>query len=292
MNKVWGGVSPRGLREKELGIGGICAKPERLRALRPEVVAELAKSMNEVGLLHPIVVQPRGLVGNGFWIIAGRHRFEAAKKLRWEAIRCTILDGIDADRAALAEIDENLVRANLSDAEEAAHHAERKRLYEKLHPETKIGVNQHTGRVRQNGEPSKRYTEEIAKKLGRSERSVQRVVKRGTDIPNVAALAGTSLDRGVELDALAKLSREEQHPIIERAKAGETVSVKQHAIAAEQSTPLERILSLLPELTLSERQQLGLVALVESMDAKERERFISELNEAAGVALLNKATES
>ena len=46
---------------------------------------------------------------------------------------------MDADQVLLAEIDENLVRADLTPSERAAHHAKRKQLYLKLHPETEKG---------------------------------------------------------------------------------------------------------------------------------------------------------
>ena len=38
----------------------------------------------------------------------GRHRLEAARKLKWPCIRAEIRDGMEADAAELAEIDENL----------------------------------------------------------------------------------------------------------------------------------------------------------------------------------------
>ena len=66
-----------------------------------------------------------------------------------------------------------------------------------------------------------RYTADTAKKTGKSERSIQREAARGAAIPDVAALAGTSLDKGDELDALAKLPADEQRKLAERAKAGE-----------------------------------------------------------------------
>jgi hypothetical protein len=65
---------------------------------------------------------------------------------------------------------------------------------------------------------------------GKSRDTVERSVKRGKDIPDVGALAGTSLDRGVELDALAALRKEapeEQQQLIDQAKAGEEVSAKE-----------------------------------------------------------------
>jgi ParB/RepB/Spo0J family partition protein len=73
--------------------------------------------MGDQGQLQPIVVRPRK--DGGYWLVAGLHRFEAAKKLKWKEINCTIFDGMAADEADLAEIDENLIRAELSPAERA-----------------------------------------------------------------------------------------------------------------------------------------------------------------------------
>jgi len=62
-----------------------------------------------------IIVRPRPNVeaGNCCWLVAGRHRLEAARKLKWEAIRAIIRDDLDEDGAALVEIDENLKRREL-----------------------------------------------------------------------------------------------------------------------------------------------------------------------------------
>ena len=86
--------------------------------------------------------------------------------------RCAavILDGADSDRAQLVEIDENLVRADLTPAERAAHQAKRKEIYERLHPETKAGaaqakgMNAAQGRGRQKWDHVGRNTADAAKK--------------------------------------------------------------------------------------------------------------------------------
>jgi hypothetical protein len=102
-----------------VGLDGINVSPERLRVLRPKNVDELAGSIKANGLLQPIVLRPRGTAG--YWLVAGHHRLEAARKLKWEAIAAIIFDGMDADEAELAEIDENLIRAELSPIERALH---------------------------------------------------------------------------------------------------------------------------------------------------------------------------
>jgi N6-adenosine-specific RNA methylase IME4 len=203
----------------------------RLRALRLDKVDEFAESMGCRGLIHPITV--RRIEGGGYRLIAGHHRLEAARKLGWESIPAIILKGLDAVDAELVEIDENLIRADLTPAEQAAHHARRKELHEQKYPETKrtatLKRGQEKAPSRQNGETGTRYTTDAAEKTGTSERTVQRHVERGTSIPNVSELSGTCLDQAAELDALAKLkdiAPDRQANLIEQAKAGEKVSAK------------------------------------------------------------------
>ena len=76
-----------------------------------------------------------------------------------------------------AECDESLCGSNLSPAEVALFTAKRKEAYEALHPETVNGTNQHS-RVRQVGEPSKRFTADTAEKTGQSERKAHREARR------------------------------------------------------------------------------------------------------------------
>jgi N6-adenosine-specific RNA methylase IME4/ParB-like chromosome segregation protein Spo0J len=207
-------------------------KPERLRALRPETVKQLAESMKASGLLQPIVLRPKAGAGNGYWLVAGRHRFEAAKKLKWDSIRAAIYDGMDVDQAELAEIDENLVRADLSPAERALHIDARKTLYEKIHPETKHGAVGRGGKKRSqneifNDEPADAFIDDTAKKTGKSRATISRDARRGREGRDwLRDVAGTALDEKSELEALVNLSSAERNQLIDRAKVGEKVSAK------------------------------------------------------------------
>lgn len=106
---------------------------ERKRSLGD--VTPLAESIAELGLLQPIVItEDRRLV-------AGMHRLEACRKLGWQEIDARIVQADDM-RAELAEIDENLVRNELTALERAEQLARRKAIYEALHPETRKGTAQ------------------------------------------------------------------------------------------------------------------------------------------------------
>jgi ParB-like chromosome segregation protein Spo0J len=245
------------MESQKIELCAITVPSNRMRHLRPETVNELAESIQKHGLLQPIVVQPK-TKGEGYTLVAGHHRLEAAQQLGLKTIDCRIVDGIDADEARLAEIDENLIRADLTPSERAAHHAERKALYLKLHPETKCGAAggeataAKTGKAkRQNGAQPPTYTKDAAKKTGQSSRTVERDVARGGKIDHevLTALAGTSLDKGDELDAMAKLPKPEQRKLAERATAGEKVSAKTTVKAlrrAEREEELAEKVAALP----------------------------------------------
>jgi N6-adenosine-specific RNA methylase IME4 len=209
--------------ERTIAVADIRVRRNRMRRLRPDVVDGLAESIAERGLLQAIVVQPVNEAT--FSLVVGHHRLEAVKKLGHDTIRAAVRHGLDKDEALLAEIDENLVRADLSAAERALHLHERKRLYEKLHPETRHGVA--GGKARHGSAGAKMsFAESTAKAGGKSTRTIQREVERAAKIENLADLPGTSLDTADELDALTKLPPSVQAALITRAKAGESVTAK------------------------------------------------------------------
>jgi ParB family transcriptional regulator, chromosome partitioning protein len=128
-------------------LSGIAVPPHRMRVLRPELVAELVASISAQGLLQPIVMRPRASAG--YYLVAGRHRLEAMRKLGRDTIEAKIVKDLDAEEAQLAEIDENLIRGDLGPSERAVHHAVRKALYERTFPQTKRGGGSWPGWRRQ-----------------------------------------------------------------------------------------------------------------------------------------------
>src|SRR3990167_1323605 len=104
----------------------------RRRPVNFDRVKELAKSIADVGLLNPITIT------KGKVLVAGMHRIDAHRILKLDEIEATMVS-LSGLRAELAEIDENLVRSDLSALEQAEQIKRRKEIYEGLHPETKQG---------------------------------------------------------------------------------------------------------------------------------------------------------
>ena len=211
---------------KLLDLSCIAVPPNRMRRLRLDVVDDLAASISARGLLQPIVV---GRSKDDLTLIAGLHRLAAAKKLGHHNIHARVVDGVGADAAMLIEIDENLIRADLSPAERALHLRERKRLYEAIHPETRKGA---TGKGRQksqiatsNKPAAPAFIDDAARKTGKHRATIAREVARG-NIADIADAIGTTLDAMDELDALAKLPEPVQRDLIARAGAGEKVTAR------------------------------------------------------------------
>lgn len=205
--------------------------PSRMaRPLDQGVVTALVESMGRLGLLQAILVRPAavmrgGVLADGWRIVAGHHRAEAARLLGWETIPAQVMANSDGElQAELMEIDENLIRAELSPAQRAAAIKRRKVIWEALHPEG--------GRITPTlgGAQSVGFAADTAAVSGESKRRINEHLSRadalGDDLQKVE---GTSLDKGVELDALKAMPPEVRAPLIARAQAGEPVSARKPA---------------------------------------------------------------
>lgn len=201
----------------------------RYRSVRPETVESLVDSIRTLGQLQPI------LVTENHRLIAGYHRYLALKKLGATDVYVTVFDTKEAD-ARMAEIDENLIRSELTALERGEHLAERKRLYEAMHPETKHGANRHTMKNRKVGES--RFTKDAASKIGAGERTIQYAVSIANNLDDGVRDTIRHLpiaDNQRELGRLAKLDKDEQHRVAERLSLGaSSVRVARKGLIADK----------------------------------------------------------
>jgi hypothetical protein len=183
------------------------------RPVDKRAVSKIAASIEAIGLQTPITVTPTKRTVNSreveaYEIVAGRHRYEAAISLKRTHINAYV-QVWDEDDASLWEIDENLIRAELTDAQRADHHVRREAiLVRKGLVAGRGGDRKSKGQVG----TLKSYSDEAAASLGVSQRTVKRDLARGKKIaPDVLAkVSGTDLDKGVVLDRLAKTAPAQQ----------------------------------------------------------------------------------
>jgi ParB family chromosome partitioning protein len=192
---------------------------ERLRAVDQDYVAMIAESLQERGLDTPIIVTAPDADGR-HRLIAGGHRVAAAQMAGWTEIAAKVVEADDL-QARLIEIDENLVRRELSALDRAVFLAERKRIYEALNPATRHGGRRDKGKSTSLSTWSGRFSKATAVKLGVDERTIQRAVARAAIAPEVRALIATLpvADSGAELDKLAALAPDLQFEVARRLDA-------------------------------------------------------------------------
>jgi len=201
------------------------------RKRRVDDVSELAKSIALLGLLQPIVIT------QDYRLVAGERRLKACKQLGWTEIEATVatLDDLSAE---LAEIDENIVRQELTVLERAEQLARRKEIYEALHPEAKpVTVRGGPGRGNKTSDTMSSvlsFSEDTATKTGLSPRSVQRDVQIATRIaPDVRdALRDTPIaDSKRDLLALASVDEDTQREALQMIERGEERDIKRAVLA-------------------------------------------------------------
>jgi ParB family chromosome partitioning protein len=182
---------------------------ERLRQVDPAWVEFLAGSMRERGQDTPIKVQGADAEGR-HRLIAGAHRLEAARQAGLRTIQAEIAE-VDDRAAELLEIDENLMRRELSALDRAVFLSRRKAIYEALNPGTRRGGDRTSEQSRTRatlvGLPS--FREETAQKLGLDPKSINRILKRAAlpeDIRKAIA-HHPAAESGRELDQLLKLAK-------------------------------------------------------------------------------------
>lgn len=254
----------------------------RLRPVNRAHAQMIAASMNESGLIQPIVVRANAS-GSGLKLVVGGHRLYGAEINGWDEIAAILIECSD-DEARQIEIDENLARKELTVLERAEFLAERKRVYETLHPEVANGKAKKPktkkGKVA-NLATFARFSKDAAKSTGLGERTVQRACELAASLSPeaVALIRGTKLaDNQVQLQALAALEPTEQVKAAREVAEGRAANVAKARVSAglvpadavrAEDQPLTKLQALLARMTPGHlREALAMVqAKLDMVDA-------------------------
>ncbi len=113
---VAGGGAPRGTLQS-IPVSSIEPHPgQPRRTFDEDALEELAASIQQRGVIQPIVVRPHG---HRFQIVAGERRWRAAQRARLHEIPAIVRDFSEAETLEIALI-ENIQRADLNAIDEAA----------------------------------------------------------------------------------------------------------------------------------------------------------------------------
>ena len=173
--------------------------------------------LENIGLQTPIHVWKAD--DDEIHLVAGRHRIEAAKSLSLEEIDAQFVEMDEADRE-LWEIDENLIRAELTQLEIAEHLVRRKELYDLKGGEI---ISTH------GGQQSVGFDKATAELIGCDKSTLNKARKRATEIATQVrdAIRDTpAADKGTELDALIGLSEPDQKQAVKLYNDGSVTSIR------------------------------------------------------------------
>lgn len=174
----------------------------------------LKKSIQDVGLLQPIVISKENV------LIAGNHRLQAFKELGYDKIPVVIKD-VDQMKAEMMEIDENLIRYQLSPLEVSKQLKQRKEIYEILHPNSTLEVITMENLSKRNNfapkeniiSSEKSFTQDVAEKTGQSQRTIQQSLQIANNLTDEAVdrIKGTKLENNkTALLEIARIAPEKQ----------------------------------------------------------------------------------
>ena len=241
----------------------------RLRPLNPARVQTFIEDPS--ALDQPIIVRPRMTAGGAdHELVAGGHRLEAAARIKRPDIE-VIVKEYDDNQAILAQIDENLQREELTALDRAIFLAERKRVWEAMHPDARRGGDRRSKARREAIERQSLpfgFSRAAAEAVGLSERTIRDAVALVEALGPEATrrLQGTPVaDNAAELKALAKLDPTKRAKAVEKLAAGEA-----RLAGALKAAGLAK-----PKVDGQEQLYRALISMWSRANAKTRKRFLA-----------------
>ena len=146
----------------------------RHRALDTSRIEALAESMAALGLQQPITVYMDDK--DGAHLIAGLHRLEAARKLRWEQVDASFVKLSPAKRE-MWEIAENLYRVDLTKEQRDQHIRRYAELVDEAEKENRVVQNEPSEiGYKKPPKAQKGIAQKVAEQTGLSKSTVRRAL--------------------------------------------------------------------------------------------------------------------
>ena len=253
---------------------------QRLRKVSEAAVDSLVASITELGVLADAIHVRKVKHRDGkLYLVDGAHRLEAAQRLGWEKIPAKVWDCTD-DWARLMEIDGNQAGAELSPLDTSLFLAERKKLWDKLHPEAVQGKAGASARWDATDIVS--LASATAEKFGVSERQIYRMVAAGERLGPSEANELRKAPKPVTLKDLAEIGKisepSERYFVCTQLAEGKA----KNAVAARSSYAVKKGSKPAPEDPV-DTDFKGLLTAWRRASKSARRRFVEEEN----VALFN-----
>ncbi len=171
------------------------------KVLDNEEMNSLIESVQQLGILSPLIVRPKENTTDEYEIVSGHRRFRAAVKAGMREVPAFVVP-MDRDAAAIALVDSNLHREHILPSEKAFAY------------KMKLEALNHQGRT--SGQLGQKWTRDgMAETVDDSSRQIQRYIRLTNLIPELLKLVDEgqiALTPAVELSYLTEL---EQRDLLE-----------------------------------------------------------------------------
>ena len=199
----------------------------------------LKESIATVGLLHPVTVvketfyRPGG-PEEGYRLVAGRRRLLACIELGWDEIPTHVLEPSDDEAKNLteaAELDENLVRKDLTVLEDGEWWARKRQVYERINGKTQHGGDRKSLDVKEKNQKdeSSSWLAVLAEETGEQEHIIKRRerIARELDNPTKERVKEIGLDDDLgRLTKLARMPEDERHKVLRSVNSADEFDKK------------------------------------------------------------------
>ena len=195
----------------------------RLRKTDASKIQELATSIKDIGLLHPIAVAEKD---NNYVLLSGEHRLCSYKLLERPTIPCVVRENNPLINQ-LVEVSENLCSNRLNAIEESNAIVMREKILIQLGRKAIVGSNQYT--------EDKVTNKELANQLGISRRVYQYKKQVANLHPKVQEMLGETkfANNMMDMVRLSKQSKEVQMEVAKILYNNRTTTFRQAFVVAK-----------------------------------------------------------
>ena len=171
-------------------------------------VDELARSIEVLGLIHPLVINQKNE------LLSGGRRYSALKKLEWDKAPVIIINKSSLEEE-LISIDENLMRASLDDVEFEACLRRAKEIYEQLHPKALTMEEEKSSEPIDTTDREESFCQYFAQRSNLSPQIIAKAIER--DMASSAKVKKMRSQKEInasQVNHLIKLNKKDQDEIL------------------------------------------------------------------------------
>jgi len=152
----------------------------------------LVRNIQEVGFVEPLLVRRR--TGGGYDIVAGEHRWRAARVLAMQRVPCIVVDGLSDDQVRMLLVRMNVLRGQLNPFKFTRLFNQLRKRYDPDYLRSQMGLTSETAFKRLYQDVRRALPPEVTRRLDETKEEIQDVEGLARAIQRIMAEFGADLD--------------------------------------------------------------------------------------------------